>query len=81
MLLQYKEREEVINCGLHDLPHFTLRDVRILWVAVASGAGLPRMDILNWSIAESQRDERLGFSGHSGQVLGNGRRFFHTGVL
>jgi hypothetical protein len=33
-LLQNKEREEVINCGLHDLAHFSLSNVGVLGITV-----------------------------------------------
>jgi hypothetical protein len=77
MLLQNKEREEVINRGLHDLPHLRLGDVRILRVTVACGAVLPGMNVLDWAIAECQGHKRLGFSGMPRKVGGSTERLFH----
>jgi hypothetical protein len=64
-LLQNEEGVEAVHRSLHDLPHFSLGDVRILRVVLAGGAGLSGMDILYWAIAERQRYECLGLSGCS----------------
>lgn len=37
-LLQNKECEEVINCGLHDLAHFSLSNVGVLRITNATSA-------------------------------------------
>jgi len=51
-LLQNKEREEMINCGLHDLAHFSLSNVGVLRITVTYRAVLPRVDIFYRAIAE-----------------------------
>lgn len=70
MLLQNKEREEVINRGLHDLAHFSLSDVRVPRIAVLCGTVLPRVNTLYRAIAERQRYERFCLSGDSRLILG-----------
>jgi hypothetical protein len=70
-LLQNEEGIKAVHCSLHDLPHFSLSNVRILRVTVTGGAGLSGMDILYWAIAKRQRYECLGLSGYCWPILGN----------
>jgi hypothetical protein len=63
--LQNQKCKNLINRGLHDLPHLSLGDVRIFRFTVACRTGLARMHILDWSIAESQRHKRLRLSRQS----------------
>jgi hypothetical protein len=66
-LLQYEKGLETIHSGLHDLPHLSLTDVREFRLAVARGAGFTRMDAFNRAVTETESDQCLGFSGHSGR--------------
>jgi hypothetical protein len=52
----------LIDRSLHDLPHLTLGDVRIVRFAVARRPSLPRMYILDRFIAKSQRYKCPRFS-------------------
>jgi hypothetical protein len=55
-LFQYQEGVKMIDCGLHDFPHFSLGNMRVPLLSMAGGASFSRMYVFNGSIAKSQRD-------------------------